>query len=69
MKQGKIYYNSNTNKIIGTFRPDFIKYNDIPSDSFIEIEEKDWIEFLNQNQGKEFFIESEALIAQEFEEI
>jgi len=66
MKKGKIYYNNKTGKIIGTYRPNYFNYKNIPSDFYMEIEEKDWLEFLNKNQGKEFFLEDGKLIARDF---
>lgn len=60
---GKIYYDNITKKIIESFRPDNIKYKETPSNYFIEIEEEAWLDFLNKNQDKDFYINNGTLEA------
>lgn len=64
---GKIYYNKDTKKVIGSFRPEKLDYKDIPSPDFIELHIDDWMSFLNKHQGKEFFVEEGSLTAKEIE--
>ena len=62
---GKIYYNSSTNVIIGSFRPNNIKYPGGLTDSFIETEYSIWSTFLEANNGKILKVINDELVAEE----
>lgn len=65
--KGKIYYNGETQEVIGYY-PDRFKFNYTPSDFFIEIEEENWKNFNKNNYGKNFKVINNELTAEAIEE-
>lgn len=68
MRTGKIYYNSTTGEIVGSFYPDKISYSQYPKGdnlSFIETNYELWDAFLNQNNGKTMKVIDGEFVAEE----
>lgn len=61
----KLFYRKDNNKFIGSENIDKSKIDKNTETSHVDVEESIWIDFLNDNQGKEIFIEDGLLKAKE----